>query len=74
MFLIVSLYLIGSPSVVILDEPCNGVDIKARQDIGKLIQKLRKGSAVVFATHFLDEAEHLSDQIVIMKNVSIDQD
>lgn len=66
------LYLIqGSPNVVILDEPCNGVDNKARKDIWDLIERLRKGRAVIFATHFLDEAEYLSDVIVIMKNVSI---
>lgn len=63
-------YLKGSPNVVILDEPCNGVDNRARKGIWDLIEKLRKGRAVIFATHFLDEAEHLSDVIVIMKNVS----
>ena len=63
--------MLGSPNVVILDEPCNGVDNKARKDIWDLIERLRKGRAVIFATHFLDEAEHLSDVIVIMKNVSM---
>ncbi|XP_011187899.2 ATP-binding cassette sub-family A member 13 [Zeugodacus cucurbitae] len=66
--LCVALAFIGSPNVVILDEPCNGVDSKARKDIWELIQRLRKGRAVVFATHFLDEAEFLSDVMVIMKN------
>ncbi|XP_017472592.1 PREDICTED: ATP-binding cassette sub-family A member 13 [Rhagoletis zephyria] len=69
--LCVALAFIGSPNVVILDEPCNGVDSKARKDIWELIQRLRKGRAVVFATHFLDEAEFLSDVIVIMKNGKI---
>ncbi|XP_004523945.1 ATP-binding cassette sub-family A member 13 [Ceratitis capitata] len=69
--LCVALAFIGSPNVVILDEPCNGVDSKARKDIWELIQRLRKGRAVVFATHFLDEAEYLSDVIVIMKNGKI---
>ena len=57
--------------MVILDEPCNGVDTKARKDIWELIERLRKGRAVIFATHFLDEAEFLSDNIIIMKNVCI---
>ncbi|XP_039958273.1 ATP-binding cassette sub-family A member 13 [Bactrocera tryoni] len=69
--LCVALAFIGSPNVVILDEPCNGVDSKARKDIWELIQRLRKGRAVVFATHFLDEAEFLSDLMVIMKNGKI---
>lgn len=69
--LCVALAFIGSPNVVILDEPCNGVDSKARKDIWELIQRLRMGRAVVFATHFLDEAEFLSDVVVIMKNGKI---
>ncbi|XP_037825912.1 phospholipid-transporting ATPase ABCA1-like [Lucilia sericata] len=69
--LCVAIAFIGSPNVVILDEPCNGVDNKARKDIWDLIERLRKGRAVIFATHFLDEAEHLSDVIVIMKNGKI---
>ncbi|XP_061396675.1 glucosylceramide transporter ABCA12 [Musca vetustissima] len=69
--LCVAISFIGSPNVVILDEPCNGVDNKARKDIWDLIERLRKGRAVIFATHFLDEAEYLSDVIVIMKNGKI---
>ncbi|XP_058985855.1 ATP-binding cassette sub-family A member 13-like [Musca domestica] len=69
--LCVAISFIGSPNVVILDEPCNGVDNKARKDIWDLIERLRKGRAVIFATHFLDEAEYLSDIIVIMKNGKI---
>ncbi|XP_037937529.1 ATP-binding cassette sub-family A member 13 [Teleopsis dalmanni] len=64
--LCVAIAFIASPNVVILDEPCNGVDSKARKDIWELIERLRKGRAVIFATHFLDEAEYLSDNIVIM--------
>ncbi|XP_059222779.1 ATP-binding cassette sub-family A member 13 [Stomoxys calcitrans] len=69
--LCVAISFIASPNVVILDEPCNGVDNKARKDIWDLIERLRKGRAVIFATHFLDEAEYLSDVIVIMKNGKI---
>lgn len=69
--LCVAIAFIGSPNVVILDEPCNGVDNKARKDIWDLIEALRKGRAVIFATHFLDEAEYLSDSILIMKNGKI---
>lgn len=58
---------IGSPNLVILDEPCSGVDMKARKNIWDLVSDLRQGRAVVLATHYLDEAEHLSDSILIMK-------
>jgi len=70
--LCVAIAFIASPSVVILDEPCNGVDAKARKDIWQLIERLRQGRAVIFATHFLDEAKYLSDSLVIMRNVSRD--
>ncbi|EDW00485.1 ATP-binding cassette sub-family A member 13 [Drosophila grimshawi] len=66
--LCVALAFIASPSVVILDEPCNGVDAKARKDIWHLIEQLRQGRAVIFATHFLDEAKYLSDALFIMRN------
>ncbi|KAH8301484.1 hypothetical protein KR059_004274 [Drosophila kikkawai] len=69
--LCVAIAFIASPSVVILDEPCNGVDAKARKDIWQLIERLRQGRAVIFATHFLDEAKYLSDSLVIMRNGSV---
>lgn len=66
----IAIAFIASPNMVILDEPCSGVDTKARRNIWELISILRKGRAVVLATHYLDEAEHLSDSILILKDVS----
>lgn len=66
----IALAFLGSPNLVILDEPCSGVDTKARKNIWELIEVLKKGRAVILATHYLDEAEHLSDNILIMNNVS----
>lgn len=54
-----------------MDEPCSGVDTRARKNIWDLIQSLRKGRAVVLATHFMDEAERLSDKIVIINQGKI---
>lgn len=62
----INLVFSASPNLVILDEPCSGVDTKARRNIWDLISVLRKGRAVVLATHYLDEAEHLSDSILIL--------
>lgn len=70
--LCIAIAFLGSPNLVILDEPCSGVDTKARKNIWDLIELLRKGRAVVLATHYLDEAEHLSDNIVILKDVMPD--
>lgn len=55
---------------MVLDEPCSGVDMNARKNIWDLISVLRQGRAVALATHYLDEAEHLSDSILIMNEVS----
>lgn len=71
-----NLYLflfLASPNLVILDEPCSGVDTKARRNVWELISVLRKGRAVVLATHYLDEAEHLSDSVLILNEVGKNQ-
>lgn len=64
----IALAFLGSPNLVILDEPCSGIDTHARKTIWELIEALRKNRAVVLATHDLDEAQHLGDKIIIMKN------
>lgn len=66
--LCIAIAFLGSPNLVILDEPCSGIDTNARKTIWELIGALRKNRAVVLATHDLDEAQHLGDKIVIMKN------
>lgn len=63
----VAIAFIASPNLVILDEPCSGVDVRARKHIWDLVSSLRQGRSVVLATHHLDEAEHLSDNILILK-------
>lgn len=62
----IGIAFIGSPNLVILDEPCSAVDTKARRAIWQTIRVLRKGRAVIMATHHLDEAELLSDKVVIL--------
>ncbi|XP_049289465.1 ATP-binding cassette sub-family A member 13 [Anopheles funestus] len=66
--LCIAIAFLGSPNLVILDEPCSSVDTKARKYIWELIQTLRKDRAVILATHHLDEAECLSDKIVVLEN------
>ncbi|XP_059616632.1 glucosylceramide transporter ABCA12 [Phlebotomus argentipes] len=67
----IGIAFLGSPSLVILDEPCSAIDSKARKNIWELVEKLKKGRAIVLATHYLDEAEHLGDNIVLMNNGKI---
>ncbi|GAB0094455.1 ATP-binding cassette sub-family A member 12 [Sergentomyia squamirostris] len=64
----IGIAFLGSPSLVILDEPCSSLDAPARKNIWDLVQSLKKGRAIVLATHYLDEAEHLGDNIVFMNN------
>lgn len=64
--LCVALAFLGSPRLVILDEPGAGVDPAARRRIWRLIDQHRIGRTVLLSTHHLDEADMLSDTVVIM--------
>ncbi|GBP42572.1 ATP-binding cassette sub-family A member 1 [Eumeta japonica] len=64
--LCVALAFVAQPQLVLLDEPSSGVDPLARRDIWSLIVRLKEDRTVLLTTHHLDEAELLSDQIVIV--------
>ncbi|KAJ0172474.1 hypothetical protein K1T71_011613 [Dendrolimus kikuchii] len=64
--LCVALAFVAKPRLVSLDEPTSGVDPAARRDIWSMIVKLKEDRTVLLTTHHLDEAELLSDQIIIM--------
>jgi ABC-2 type transport system ATP-binding protein len=64
-----ALALVGRPMVVFLDEPTAGVDPGGRISIREEIEKLKKsGAAVLLTTHELDEAERVSDRILIINH------
>jgi ABC-2 type transport system ATP-binding protein len=59
--------VIGRPELVFLDEPTAGMDPQARRACWDLVAALREsGVSVVLTTHFMDEAEKLSDHVVII--------
>ena len=62
--------LIHEPSLVFLDEPTTGLDPQARANLWEHIADLRRrrGATVFLTTHYLDEADALSDRIVIIDN------
>lgn len=62
-----ALGLIGAPELIFLDEPTTGFDPAARRRSWELIQGLAAGgTTVVLTTHYLEEAEHLADNIIVM--------
>jgi ABC-2 type transport system ATP-binding protein len=59
--------VIGRPELVFLDEPTAGLDPQARHATWELIQEMRgTGTAVILATHYMEEAERLADHVVIV--------
>lgn len=62
--------LIHDPTLVFLDEPTTGLDPQARANLWEHIGKLRteRGATVFLTTHYLDEADALSDRIIIIDN------
>jgi len=65
----IALALVGSPKVAILDELTTGLDPQARRDTWTLIERVRDtGVTILLVTHFMDEAERLSDRIAVIDN------
>ncbi|MEZ5933961.1 MAG: ATP-binding cassette domain-containing protein [Alphaproteobacteria bacterium] len=65
--LVIARALISDPELVILDEPTTGLDPQARVLIWRQLQRLkREGKTLLLTTHYMDEAERLSDHIVII--------
>ena len=60
--------LISEPEILFLDEPTLGLDVIARSELWDIIRALRGKVTVVLTTHYMQEAEALSDRIAIMKN------
>ncbi len=57
---------IGDPKIILLDEPTTGLDPKVRQQVWKLIEKLKKDKSILLTTHSMEEADILADRITIM--------
>lgn len=68
----IAMALVGDPELVFLDEPTTGLDPGGRRDLWTLIQELQRGGkTVLLTTHYLDEAEHLADEVAIMNHGKI---
>ena len=67
-----ALALCGNPDLLLLDEPTVGLDVEARHEFWERIRDLvTRGKTIVLTTHYLEEADALSDEIVVINHGSI---
>ncbi len=64
----IAMSLINEPEILFLDEPTLGLDVIARSELWDIIRQLKGKITIVLTTHYMEEAEALSDRIAIMKN------
>jgi ABC-2 type transport system ATP-binding protein len=58
--------IVAKPKLIILDEPTSGLDVPSRAQVNEIIRKLKLGRTIIFSTQHLEEAEELSDKVLIM--------
>lgn len=63
--------VLTKPKILFLDEPTLGLDVIARKELWKIIMELKKTTTIVLTTHYMEEAEELSDHVGIMKEGKI---
>lgn len=64
----IAMALISEPEILFLDEPTLGLDVIARSDLWDLIRSLKGRVTIILTTHYMEEAEALSDRIAILKD------
>ena len=64
----IAMALISEPKVLFLDEPTLGLDVIARSELWDIINSLKGKVTIILTTHYMEEAETLSDRIAIMKD------
>lgn len=64
----IAMALISEPKILFLDEPTLGLDVLARSDLWNLIRDLKGNTTIILTTHYMEEAEALSDRIAIMRD------
>ena len=64
----IAMALISEPQILFLDEPTLGLDVIARHDLWEVIRSLKGKITIILTTHYMEEAEALSDRIGVMKN------
>lgn len=64
----IAMALISHPEILFLDEPTLGLDVLARSDLWDLIRSLKGKVTIILTTHYMEEAQALSDRVAIMKD------
>lgn len=64
----IAMALISEPKILFLDEPTLGLDVIARSELWDIIRSLKGNVTIILTTHYMEEAEALSDRIAIMKD------
>ena len=64
----IAMALISEPKILFLDEPTLGLDVIARHELWDMIRSLKGKITIILTTHYMEEAEALSDRIGVMKN------
>ena len=64
----IAMALISEPKILFLDEPTLGLDVIARSELWDVIRSLKGNVTIILTTHYMEEAEALSDRVAIMKN------
>lgn len=63
----IAMALVSEPQILFLDEPTLGLDVLARSELWEIIRGLKGNATVVLTTHYMEEAEALSDRVAIMR-------
>lgn len=64
----IAMALVSEPKILFLDEPTLGLDVLARSELWELIRSLKGKMTIVLTTHYMEEAEVLSDRVGVMKD------
>ena len=64
----IAMALISEPKILFLDEPTLGLDVIARSELWDIIRALKGKATIILTTHYMEEAESLSDRVAIMKD------
>lgn len=64
----IAMALISEPKILFLDEPTLGLDVIARSELWDIIRSLKGRVTIILTTHYMEEAEELSDRIAIMRD------